>query len=82
MRDLKLEKAIAAVLWATGDVWLRKSVLADEAEIRLRRGITSAEFDEAIQSMRNNALISKDADAYGEECYNLTPAGRRAARAQ
>ena len=82
MRDLKLEKAIAAVLWAAGDVLLTKSVLADEVEIRLRRGITTAEFDAAIQSMRNNGLVSKDADAYGEVSYELTPAGRRAARAQ
>ena len=80
MKDIELERAVVAILWNLGDVFIRESVLTSETEIRLRRGLAAADFRAAIDSLRSAKLLAKDVDPYGEALYSLTPAGREAAR--
>ena len=80
MKNPEISKAIVQILWSVGGVYMRESVLGDETEIRLRRGLSSDEFRRELASLRSDGLVTKDIDPFGEATYTLTAAGRDAAR--
>ena len=80
MKSPEVRKAIVAILYRLGDVFLRESVLASEVEIRIRRPLESEVFGREIAGARAGGLVEMEIDAFDEPMYRLTEKGRSAAR--
>ena len=80
MKEPEIRKAIVKVLYNVGNVYLRESILAEEVEILIRKPINGDDFRRELTGARNDGLVAKDLDSFGEPIYSLTPAGAHAAR--
>ena len=80
MNEPEIKKAIVRVLYTVGNVYLRESILAEEVEILMRKPLSGDDFRRELAGARNDGLVVKDFDSFGEPIYSLTPVGAHAAR--
>lgn len=79
-RDISLETSILDILELLSPSPLAESTLCREAEIRLDRLLTTADYQEGLRSLHDRKLIGRGDSRMGlPQCW-ITEAGRTARR--
>lgn len=78
MRDELTERTILKVLYRMSGVYLRQTTLAAEVEIVADRLLTTAQFTDALRSLEDRRLISRDVTLLDEVTWSITGRGAEA----
>lgn len=75
MKDTLILKSTLKVLARLDNVFLKEDTLAAEVEIATDRTLKVEEFRDALNELRDNGLIERDATLLGEPTWHITGKG-------
>lgn len=81
-RDISLETAILDILAIQDPAPVQESILLREAEIRLGRLLTTADFQASLATLRELRLVGGSDNVLGLPQAGLTDAGRAARKSR